>query len=146
MSRVEGWISAEFENLAEVIRKYDPYLELEMVPFEYWPDLIDKSKVFRIVDTRNNKIVLYAESLAKPNEILAALRSMDQMHGSVIVRMDDLNAAQEALNLNRQMNEREQIKDFVAFVGKNTKSRWTHEGRVRDEEFHDLGPKRTVVT
>jgi len=142
---VDTWISQEFENLANVIRDYDPYLELEMVPIEQWPNLIDKSKVFRIVDTRCNKIVLYAESLARPDEILAAIWSMDQKNGNVIVRMDKLNAAQKALDMKKQMDEREQIKDFVSFVGKNTKSRWTHEGRVRDDEFRDLGPVRTVI-
>lgn len=142
---VDVWVSAEFERLAQVINDYDPYLFLEMVPVAAQKDLIDKKKVFRIVDDRNKKIVMYAESLARPDEILAALWSMDQVHGNVIVRMDTLNAAQEALKLKAQMDEREELKEFVAFVGKNTKSRWTHEGRVRDDEFRDLGPVRTVI-
>jgi hypothetical protein len=142
---VDVWVSKEFENLAQVINDYDSSLFLEMVPKEHWADLVDKKKIFRIVDTRNNKIVLYAESLARPDEILAALWSMDQMHGSVLVRMETLNNAQKALNLAKQMDEREEIKDFVQFVGKNTKSRWVHEGRIRDDEFRDLGSVRTVI-
>lgn len=145
MSHVDVWVSAEFERLAQIINDYDPYLFLEMVPVEAQKDLVDKKKVFRIVDDRNKKIVMYAESLARPDEILAALWSMDQVHGNVIVRMDTLNAAQEALKLKAQMDEREELKDFVAFVGKTTKSRWVHEGRVRDEEFRDLGSVRTVI-
>lgn len=145
MSHADVWVSQEFERLAQVISDYDPYLVLEMVPVADWPNLIDKSKVFRIIDTRNNKIVMYAESLARPDEILAALWSMDQMHGNVVVRLDTLNAAKEALRLKEQMDEREQIKDFVAFVGKTTKSRWRHKDRIRDEQFNDLGPVRKVV-
>lgn len=146
MSQVDTWVSYEFERLAQVIADYDPYLVLEMVPPQFHKDLIDKSKVFRIIDTRINKIVMYADSLSRPDEILAAIWSMDSKNGPVVVRLDALNAAKEALKLKEEMDERERIKDFVAFVGKNTKSRWMHEGRVWDEEFRDLGPVRKVVT
>lgn len=145
MSEVDEWVSAEFQNLAEVINDYDHHLHLEWIPPERQTTLDDKKKCFRIVDDRNNKIVMYADSLSNPQDILARLWSMDQKHGNVLQRMDAHNAAIKALELKRQIDEREAAKDFAAFVIKNTKSRWTHEGRVKDDEFRDLGPVRTVI-
>jgi hypothetical protein len=142
---LDEWISAEFQNLAEVINDYDPDLYLEMVPKEHWDQLVDKKKVFRVVDGRNKKIVLYAEALSRPDEILAALWSMDQKHGSVVIRMETLNAAQKALDMKKQMDERGELMDFVKFIGKNQKSRWEHDGKIYNEEFRNLGPKKTVI-
>lgn len=146
MSDVDAWVSAEFERLAQVINDYDQYLFLEMVPVAEQANLIDKSQVFRIVDDRTKKIVLYADSLSNPADILARLWSMDSTRGNVLRRLDARNAAVEALRLKEQMDEREAAMDFSAFIIKNTKSRWTHQGRVRDDEFRDLGPVRKVVS
>lgn len=142
MSDIDSWVSAEFQRLAEIVNDYDENLFLEMVPVAEQQNLNDKSKVFRIIDDRNKKIVLYADSLANPKEILTRLWSMDQKHGNVLARLDAANAAEEALKLKEQIDEREARNDFAAFVIANTKSRWVHEGRVRDDEFRDLGPVR----
>ncbi len=145
MSGVNDWVSAEFQNLAEVINDYDNHLWLEFVPFEQQEHLIDKSKVFRVVDDRNNKIVLYADSLANPADILARLWSMDSKHGNVLARLDAHNAAVKALEMRKHIDEREAGLDLAIFIAKNTKSRWVHEGRVRDDEFRDLGPVNKVI-
>ncbi len=145
MSQTDEWVSAEFKRLAEIINEYDSHLWLEWIPPEHQIHLVDKSKVFRIVDDRTNNIVLYADSLANPPDILARLWSMDQQHGNVVARLDAHNAAVQALRLKEQIDEMDAARDFTVFVGKNTKSRWHHEGRVRDEEFRDLGPIRTVI-
>lgn len=145
MSGIDAWVSAEFQRLAEIVNDYDQHLFLEWVPPEHQKDLLDKSKVFRIVDDRNNKIVLYADSLSNPKEILTRLWSMDASKGNVIARLDAANAAEEALRMKEWLDQREAANDLAAFVAKNTKSRWVHEGRVRDDEFRDLGPVRKVV-
>lgn len=145
MSDVDAWVSQEFQNLAQVIYDYDENLRLEWVPPVAQQLLTDKSKVFKVVDTRNGKIVMYADSLANPVDILARIFSMDQKHGNVVARLDARNAAAQALELSKKIDERAAAIDFSAFIVKNTKSRWTHEGRVRDDEFRDLGPVRTVI-
>jgi hypothetical protein len=145
MSELDSWVSQEFANLAQVINDYDQYLFLEMVPVAEHANLVDKSKVFRVVDDRTGNVVLYADSLAFPQQILARLWSMDQTKGSVINRLELENAATEALNLRKQLDEIEARKDLVAFIAKNTKSRWVHEGRVRDDEFRDLGPVSKAI-
>jgi hypothetical protein len=146
MKEVDEWVSQEFQNLADVLADYDPYLALDMVPVAEWANLIDKSKVFRVVDTRNNKIVLYADSLSNPQDILARVWSMDQNKNSVVSNMDLRNMAAQALMMKKHLDEIEALKDFAMFIGRNTKSRWYHEGRIRDEEFRDLGPVRKVIT
>lgn len=145
MSEIDNWVSQEFQILAQTIYEYDQNLEFEMVPFSEHHKLIDKSKVFRIVDKRNGKIVLYADSLSNPQQILARLFSMDQAKGNPVAILDAENAAAEALRLQAIIEQREAQKDFVAFIAKTTKSRWTHEGRVRDDEFRDLGPVAKVI-
>jgi len=145
MLQTDEWVSAEFQRLAEIVNEYDSHLWLEWIPPEHQIHLTDKSKVFRIVDDRNNNIVLYADSLANPVSILERLWSMDQQQGNVLARLDAHNAAIEAFRLKTQIDEMDAARDFTMFIGKNTKSRWHHEGRVRDEEFRDLGPIRTVI-
>jgi hypothetical protein len=146
MSNLDQWVSAEFQRLAQVVYDYDNDLEFQMVPLEEQHKLVDKSQVFRIVDTRNKKIVMYADSLCNPQEILTRLFCMDQAKGNVLAKLDAQNAAAEALRNEAWIEEREALKDLALFISKNTKSRWTHEGRVRDDEFRDLGPVKKVIT
>jgi hypothetical protein len=146
MTNLDQWVSAEFQNLAQVIYDYDNYLEFQMVPLSEHHTLLDKSKVFRIVDTRTNNIVLYADSLTNPREILTRLFMMDQKNGDVLAILDAQNAAAEALKNEKIIAEQEARKDFVAFVMNNTKSRWTHEGHAFDDEFRDLGPVSKTIT
>ncbi len=145
MSTADEWICAEFENLAQVINDYDSHLFLEHVPFAEHHKLVDKSKVFRIVDDRTNKIVLYADSLANPADILARLWSMDSTRGNVLMRLDAHNAAVQALEMRKKMDERAAALDLSIFIAKNTKSRWKHDGIIRDDEFRNLGSGRTVI-
>lgn len=145
MSEVDAWVSSEFERLAQVINDYDQYLFLEMIPVAHRESLIDKSQSFRIVDSRNNKIVLFASSLSNPTEILERLWSMDSGKGNVLARVDAHNAAVEALKLREQIDAREAQKDLAAFVIRGTKSVWKYQGRKYDDEFRDLGTGRTVI-
>ena len=142
---LEQYVSQEFQNLAQVIYDYDQNLRLEMIPFEQHHNLIDKSKVFRIVDLRNKTVVMTFDSLTRPDEILARLWSQDLDKNDVVGLMDARNAAVEALNNEKIIAQREEAKLLSAFIIKNTKSRWVHEGRIRDDEFRDLGPVSKVV-
>jgi hypothetical protein len=146
MSQIDEYISQEFQNLANVLSDYDSNLVLEMVPMADWDKLVNKSKIFRVVDTARNQIVLYADSLTTPQDILARVWSMDQRHNKVVTNLDLRNAAIQALELKKRIDEFQEQKDFAYFIIKNQKSRWTHEGRVRDEHFRDLGSVRKHIT
>jgi hypothetical protein len=143
---VHDYVSKEFEILAQVVYEYDQNLRLEMIPFEHHHELIDKSKVFRIIDTRNNSVVLTADSLSNPRDILTRLWTSDGEKHDPVAIMDAQNAAREALDNQKIIEEREAAKDFVAFVVRNQKSRWKHNGRMRDDEFRDLGAVKTHIT
>lgn len=143
---IEQWISAEFHRLAEIIEDYDPALELRWIPPDKRETQLDKKQCYCIADTRTNKIVLFASELDTPVDILTRLWNSDSAKGNVLARLDARNAAIKAMQLKEQIDEKEAQKDFAAFVFKNTKSRWTHKGRVRDDEFRDLGPVRKVIT
>ncbi len=140
--QLDDWICAEFANLAQVLCDYDEYLRLEMTPLNEWDKLYDKSKVFRVVDTRNNKVVLFADSLANPQEILARVWGMDQKNGNPFENLLIQERAQQALQMSKWLEEKEKLKDFSLFIFKNEKNYWHHEGRKRDAEFNDLGPLR----
>jgi hypothetical protein len=142
----DRWISAEFQNLAEVLSDYDQNLALEMVPLSEWGNLIDKSKVFRVVDTKRNNIVMYFDSLVSPQDILARIWTMDQGKHNVVASMDARNAALQALEMKKHLDKIEAQKEFSLFIAKNERSRWKHEGRVRDEHFRDLGPVKKHIT
>lgn len=145
VDQIDARVSAEFQNLADVLHDYDPYLRLEMVPVAELANLIDKSKVFRVIDTKRNKIVLYADGLTRPQEILARVWSMDQSYNKVVDNIDRQNKAAQALQMKKHIEEIEEQKELALFIAKNTKSRWFHEGRVRDEHFNDLGSVRKVI-
>lgn len=146
MDQVDEWVSQEFQNLADVLSDYDHNLALEMVPVAEWGNLVDKSQVFRVVDTLRNKIVLYADSLSSPQDILARLWSMDQTHNKVVANLEAQNAAAQALMMRKHMDEMAEQREFAFFIIKNQKSRWVHEGRVRDEHFNDKGSVRKHIT
>lgn len=145
MDQIDGWVSAEFQNLAEVLSDYDPYLALEMVPVAERDKLTDMSKIFRVVDTKRNKIVLYADILTQPKEILARIWSMDQTYNKVVSNIDRQNEAAQALMMKKHLDEIEERKELALFIAKNQKSRWRHDGRIRDEHFNDLGSGTTVI-
>lgn len=145
MDQIDEWVSAEFQRLAEVLYDYDPYLALEMVPKSEWEHLVDKSKIFRVVDTKRNKIVLYANGLANPQEILTRVWSMDQSYNKVIINLDAQNRAAQALQIKRHDDEIAEARELALFIIKNKKSTWHHDGRVRDEHFRDKGPIRKHI-
>lgn len=145
MSEIDNWVSAEFQRLAEIVNDYDHHLFLEYIPPERQKELYDKQKCFRIVDERTNSVVLYADSLSNPKEILTRLWSMDLKQGDVVGRLDAANRAAEILKIKEELDRREAQKDFAAFIIKNTKSRWEHDGKIYDDEFRNLGPKTTVI-
>jgi hypothetical protein len=146
MAHGHEWVSQEFENLAHVLNDYDHNLYLEMVPSSEWDNLVDKTKVFRVIDTARNKVVLYASAIDSPTDILARVWSMDQTHNKVVTDLDARNRAAQALLLNKHAEEMEEQKELALFIIKNKKSTWHHDGRVRVEHFRDKGPIRRIIT
>lgn len=146
MNPVDGWVSQEFANLAQVLADYDPNLALEMIPPEHWDKLTDKKKIFRVVDIQRNQIVCYFDSLAAPQDILAHIWDIDQKNGNPIRTMENRNLAAQALQMRKHQDELDAQRDFAYFVVKNQKSRWkAPDGTYRDEHYNNLGTGKTVI-
>lgn len=110
------WVSEHFQRLAEIVKDYDPYLELRWIPPGQRETDADKKNPYCIIDTRSNYIVLFASERDTPESILARLFQSDNKHGSVLDRIDAENAAKEAFRLKEKMDEEELKKDFVAWL------------------------------
>lgn len=134
---LDAWISAEFRRLGEIIQDYDPYLELRWIPPENRTEETDRARPFCIWDTRTNYPVFYFSEIESPVSVLAKLFDIDNKHGDVVARMDARNAAIKVMRLKEEMDKMEEANDFAAFVIKNEKSRWKHEGKTYNEEFKE---------
>jgi len=110
------WVNEHFARLAEVIKDYDPYLELQWIPPGQRTEDADRKNPYRIIDSRSGYVVMFASELDTPNKILARLWGADNKNGSVLERMDAENAANEALRLKEKMDEEEMRRDFTAFL------------------------------
>lgn len=111
-----GWVDENFARLAEIVKDYDPYLELRWIPPGQRDSDADKKNPYCIIDTRSNYIVMFASERDTPQSILARLFTADNKHGSVLDRIDAENAAAEVLRLKAQIDDEEMKKDFVAWI------------------------------
>lgn len=119
------WVDENFARLAEIVKDYDPYLELRWIPPGQRETDADKKNPYCIVDTRSNYIVMFASERDTPQSILARLWSADNKHGSVLDRLDAENAAAEAFKLKQRMDDEEMKKDFVTWLVE-TKRNYMH--------------------
>lgn len=110
------WVDENFARLAEIVKDYDPYLELRWIPPGQRDTDADKKNPYCIIDTRSDYIVMFASERDNPRDILARLFQADNKHGSVLDRLDAQNAATEAFKLKEQMDDEEMKRDFVAWL------------------------------
>ena len=111
-----SWVNEKFAQLAEIIKDYDPYLELQWIPPGQRDEEADKKNPYRIVDSRSNYIVMHASELDTPESILARLWGADNTRGNVLESLDAHNAAAEAFKLKSRMDEEEMKKDFATWL------------------------------
>lgn len=119
------WVDENFQRLAEIIKDYDPYLELRWIEPGQRETDAEKKNPYCIVDTRSEYIVMFASERDTPQTILARLWSSDNAHGSVLDRLDAENAAAEAFKLKEKLDEEEMKKDFAAWLI-DTKKNYIH--------------------
>lgn len=117
-----SWVNEHFHRLAEIIKDYDEFLELQWIPPGQRTTDADKKNPYRIIDNRNNSVVMFASERDSAEEILARLWGADNQNGSVLDRMEAKNDAQEAFNLKAKMEEQEMLNDFAAFLVETPKN------------------------
>lgn len=110
------WVNEHFARLAEVIKDYDEFLELQWIPPGQRTEEADKKNPYRIIDSRSGYVVMFASERDSAEHILARLWSADNGRGNVLDRMEAENAAREALRLKEEMDIQEMQQDFAAFL------------------------------
>lgn len=134
-------VTAKTMRLVEIIRDYDPALDVEWIPREHrLPD----DDAIRVVDTRAKGLARTVMSFADEGEftaedgqpVLARLFLADHRRGDPVARMDASNAAAKALELHRELERREEGKDLAVAALRTPLNRWTF--RRPDGELREI--------
>lgn len=111
------FISSKLERLAEILKDYDPDLELRWVPrnnrtaADKLPYVIIHSPI-----GRQPYPVCYFDDKANPEDILARIFAGDNKQGSVLKNVEAQEAARKAFQLKAAMDAAEEAKDMTAFL------------------------------
>lgn len=126
------WINERVSRIVEIIRDYDPNLEVCWIP----PDKREPGDAaFAIVETGPSglrTVAFYVQTEAEFDErILARVFAGDTTKNDVYGNLEAQNAAVEAIKLKRQMEAWEEEKDHMRHVLKSPLNKYVgKEGRV----------------
>lgn len=123
-------VTARAMRLVEVIRDFDPLLDVEWIPAGHrLPD----DDAIRIVDTRARGLARVVMSFADEGEftredgvpVLERLFLADHSRGNPLARMEARNAAVKAIEYKRQLELREERRDLALHVLRSPLNRYT---------------------
>lgn len=111
-------VSAKAVRLVEIIRDYDPLLEVEWIPREH---RLEGDSAIRIVDTRQHGLARVVMSFRDEGEftqrdgawVLERLFLADHSKSDPVARMEAGNAAAEILRAKRAYEERQEGLDLM---------------------------------
>lgn len=130
MDNEYGALSAKHMRVAEIIRDYNPELELAFIPrnartaFDADP--------FAVIHNQPNGqryVVMTCKEEEVDERLLAKVFMADHRNGNVLKRLEAEEAARQAMNMKQQMDEWEDKQDFVKTVIKG-KHYFRHNGKV----------------
>lgn len=111
------WVSAEFQRIAQIIHDYDPTLSLAWVPPKERE--LNEEYPFAIVGT-DTRGLPYVAMRIRENEmdhrVLERLWTSDNIKGDPIAAMDAKNAALEAIELQKRMDEIAEEQELAAWM------------------------------
>ena len=136
------WIDENYARLAEVVKDYDPWLELRWIPTD--KRTRDDKKPYVIVDTRTETTVFFANELDTPAQILAKLFQGDVTKGDVLAELDANNKAVKALELKKQMDEMEEAHDLAGFLIESPLNSVTANGKKFDDQRRVVGTAKNA--
>lgn len=143
------FISTEMANLVEIIRDYDPNLDLRWIPPEKrFEGELDKPYV--VVETRQGKdfpvTYLTEEEIKKTEWMIASLFQWDaQRSGSRLDDLDARNAARKVLEMKKHAEELEEQADFAASVIKSPLHTYRHKGKRFDLPGAPVEVRTTII-
>jgi len=139
------WIDENFARLAEVIKDYDPSLELRWIPHDQRTR--DDKEPYVIVDSRNNLPVFYASELDTPTDILAKLFEGDNKNGNVLSRLEARESAVKILEAKQRLESYEEANDVARVFMQSPLNVFKHNNKKFDEQRRFIGPaiERTTI-
>jgi hypothetical protein len=134
---VQGWISAKFATLAELLHDYDHSLELRWIP----PNMRtrDDKKPYVIVDTHSNTPVMYASELDIPEEILAHLFTIDCKNGDVLTKLEAFEASHRAFKAKEEIMRLEESHEQAKFFVQSPLNYLKFNGKKFDDQRRVIG-------
>ena len=130
MDNEHGALSVKHMRIAEIIRDYNPELELAFIPknarsaFDAEP-----FAVIHNMPNGNRYVVMTCKEEEVDERLLAKVFMADHKNGDVLKRLEAEEAARRAMLLKQQMDEEEDRQDFVKSVIKG-KHYYRHNGKV----------------
>ena len=127
----EGYfVSEKHMRMAEIIRNYDPNLDIEFIPEGRREE---GDKPFRVVHTDprfgNRYVVCYADDLDGP--LLERIVKMDaQRNGNILSDIDAHNQAVRLVMQKKHQEQMDEAHDLAAHILKSPKSTYRHDGVV----------------
>ena len=113
-----SFVSAKAVRLVEIVRDYDPGLDVEWIPREH---RIEGDDAIRIIDTRGHGFARMVMSFRDEEEFTAQdgtltlqrLFLADGRKGDVMSRLDAQNAAAKIVAAKKALEEREEGRDLL---------------------------------
>ena len=144
-------VDEHMERLARVIKDYDHNLELAWIPPENRENQVDKSRPYVVIDTKHRSVewpqghpVIYAGELDSPADILERLWKADNKHHNVLDKLEQHNAAVEALRLKELDDRYAEMADQAEFLLKRA-GNYVEWGRDADGKKIKLDDQRRRI-
>lgn len=122
------FISERHARIAEIIREYNPTLEVQWIP----PRACEPGdKMFRIICNPVDKapyVIMHCDDLNE--DTLASIYQADNKHGNVLERIDAFNAAKQVVEIKRQQELAEERADIIKHIIKSPLGRYKHNGVI----------------
>lgn len=135
-----SWVNSRIARIVEIIKEYDPMLEVRWLPRD---KRIDGADAFQIVDNRINRVAFSVKDEASFDEtVLARIFESDMAaHSNSPLTMgqkiDALNTATKLLKLKTQNEEDEDRNDKITTILKSPMNAYTHDGYRFDKHPSD---------
>lgn len=122
------FISENQRRIADILRDYDPNLQLQWIPPDKRDPIADKA--FRVVDVSPGRapyVVCFSDECDE--RLLARVMQNDsQRHGNMMTYMDAHNNAVEAMRLKERMERNEEAHRLSYSVLRSNKIHYKHAG------------------
>lgn len=124
-----SWVNAQVARVVEVLADYDPNLEVRWIPRERREE---GDAAFAIVERCRDggeRVAFYVATEAEfDHRVLARVFAGDTAQTDVNARLEATNAAARALELKRELEERDNHREFAASVLASPLHSYRHAG------------------